>query len=450
MTAVAKKKPWYLSSTFFIFVGLALGVMLGGAYPQDQHPVLYDLFRFLSKAFISLIKGLIVPLLFSTIVVGIAQTGDIKAVGRMGGKSILYFEIVTTLALVIGLVIVNTLKPGAHLPLDLTAHPASALAKPQGFWDILLHVFPNNLVKHAAEGDILPLVVFATLFGIALTRVGEKGKPVLVFFEGVAQTMFKYTDFVMMLTPIGVFGAMAYNVSHMASGHNVDGAMIKGWAAVFHLLRQYALLVGSLYLALIVLFMTVFVPIMLITRTPVFGFLKAIRDPVLTAFSTASSEAALPKLLEQLVKFGVPRRVAGFVVPAGYSFNLDGSTLYLAVASIFVAQAAGVDLTWGQQLIMVLTLMITSKGVAGVPRASLVILSGTLLHFGLPLEGVAVILGVDELMDMARTTVNVVGNCLAAVIMGRWEGEFNPAASLAGHPLPAAPSPAMAREPSGT
>ena len=418
-------RPWYRSSTLWIFVGLILGVVLGGFLPRDQHPLAYETFRFLSKAFISLIKGLIVPLLLSTIIVGIAQTGDIKAVGRMGGKALLYFEIVTTLALFIGLAIGNWLKPGANLPMDLSAHTAVASVHAKSGWEIALHLFPSNLIQHAAEGDILPVVVFATLFGIALTKVGERGKPVLAFFDGVAQTMFKYTDMVMTLTPLGVFGAMAYNVSHMAAGHAVNGTVIKGWTAVFHLLKQYSLLVGSLYLALAALFILVFVPIAWLAGIHILGFIKAIKDPALTAFSTASSEAALPKLLEEVVRFGVPRRVASFVIPTGYSFNLDGSTLYLVLASLTIAQAAGIHMTLGHQLLMVFTFMLTSKGVAGVPRATLVIIAGTCGSFGLPGEaGIAMLLAVDEIMDMARTTVNVVGNGLASVVIAKWEGVF--------------------------
>ena len=416
------RKP---SSTTLIFAGLALGVLLGGLFPEDAHPAVHDGMAFLAKAFIGLIKGLIVPLLFSTIVVGIAQTGDLKAVGRMGGKAILYFEIVTTLALIIGLVVVNTLRPGDNLPLDLGAHVAVQVPKAQSGWDIALHALPTNLVKHAAEGDILPVVVFATLFGVALVRTGERGKPVLAFFDGVAQTMFKYTDIVMRITPLGVFGAMGYNVSHMASGLVVNGATIKGWPAVLHLLRQYAVLVGSLYLALALLFVLVFLPVLVITRTRIAAFVRAIRDPVLTAFSTASSEAALPKLLEQLEAFGVPRRVASFVVPAGYSFNLDGSTLYLVLASMTIAQAAHVPLSLGQQLAMMLTLMLTSKGVAGVPRATLVIIAATCDSFQLPSEaGIAMLLAVDSVMDMGRSAVNVTGNAIASVVVAKWEHAF--------------------------
>ncbi|HRI63060.1 MAG TPA: dicarboxylate/amino acid:cation symporter [Polyangium sp.] len=423
----AKASVWYESSTFWIFVGLALGVVLGGFFPQDQHPVAYELFRFMSKAFISLIKGLIVPLLISTIVVGIAQTGDLRAVGRLGAKSILYFEVVTTLALMIGLGIANWWKPGEHLPIDLSMS-GPALAKPQTGWETALHLFPSNLIKHAADGDILPVVVFASLFGISLTRIGEKGKLILDFFKGTSEVMFKYTDMVMKLTPIGVFGAMGYNVSHMAAEHTVNGVVVRGWPAVLHLMKQYALLVGSLYFALIVLFCFVFVPIMIVTKTKVLGFLRAVREPALTAFSTASSEAALPRLLEEMVLFGVPRRIASFVIPTGYSFNLDGSTLYLVLASLTIAQAAKIELSLSQQITMLLAFMLSSKGVAGVPRASLVIIAGTCASFGLPGEaGIAMLLAVDELMDMARTMINVIGNALASVVIAKWEGVYGSA-----------------------
>ncbi len=411
------------SGTFWIFVGLVLGILVGGSFPQDQHPTAYEAFRFCSRAFIALIKGLIVPLLFSTIVVGIAQTGDLKAVGRMGGKALLYFEVVTTLALFIGLAVVNVLRPGDGLPLDLGAHGAAPVLHARSGWEIALHLFPSNLVQHAAEGDVLPVVVFATLFGISVTRVGERGEVVLRFFEAVAQVMFKYTDLVMRLTPIGVFGAMAYNVSHMAAGQLSGGVLVKGWPAVRILVGRYAILVGSLYLALALLVVLVFLPVCRIVGVRFFSYLKMVRDPALTAFSTATSEAALPGLLEGVVRFGVPRRVASFVIPAGYSFNLDGSTLYLVLASVTIAQAAKIELSIGQQLIMVFTFMLTSKGVAGVPRATLVIIAGTCASFGLPGEaGIAMLLAVDELMDMARTTVNVLGNGLASIVIARWEG----------------------------
>jgi len=421
-------KPLYKSSTFWIFVGLILGVLLGGSLPSDQHPHAYETFHFMSKAFISLIKGLIVPLLVSTIIVGIAQTGDIRAVGRMGGKALLYFEVVTTFALFIGLGIVNWVKPGAGLTLDPGAHSGVAMAHAKTGWEIALHLFPSNLIQHAAEGDILPVVIFASLFGMALTQVGERGRPVLAFFDGVAQTMFKYTDMVMKLTPLGVFGAMAYNVSAMAGG---AGTSLKGWPAVFHLLTQYGKFVGSLYVALGVLVLFIFIPVMLGFRINVPSFFRAIKEPALTAYSTASSEAALPKLLEEMVRFGVPRRVASFVIPTGYSFNLDGSTLYLVLASLTIAQAAHIHMPFGQQLLMVVTFMLTSKGVAGVPRATLVIIAGTCASFGLPGDaGIALLLAVDEINDMARTTVNVIGNGLASVVVAKWEGVFGTEAAL--------------------
>ena len=416
-----EKKPWYLSGTFFIFVALALGVLLGGLFPERDYPTVFKLFQFLSKSFITLIKGIIVPILIATIITGIAQTGDLKAVGRMGAKALLYFEIVTTIALVFGLVIANVFKPGQGLPLHADGHVE--LAKPKSGWDIALHAFPSNLVKHAAEGDILPVVIFASLFGIALIRVGKKGAPVLRFFEGVAQVMFKYTEMIMKLTPFGVFGAMAYNVSHMASGTTPDGP--KGWSAVFDLLKHYSVLVGSLYLSLILLLVLVFIPVMLLLRIPVVGFFRHVREPATIAFTCASSEAALPRLLEQMEKFGVPRRVASFVIPTGYSFNLDGSTLYLILASLTIAQAAHIDMPLSTQIFMVLTFMLTSKGVAGVPRATLVIIAGTAATFGLPGEaGIAMILAVDEIMDMARSALNLTGNGLAACVISRWEGNF--------------------------
>lgn len=424
--AGAQKGPWYRSGTFVIVVALVLGVLLGGFFPQDEYPNAYNAFRFMSKAFISLIKGLIVPLLFSTIVVGIVQTGDLKAVGRMGAKALIYFEVVTTIALFLGLGIANWIRPGDGLPMDLSAHSDVGKASPQSGWEIAMHLFPSNLIKHAAEGDLLPVVVFACLFAVALTRVGERGKPALLFFDSIAQAMFKYTALIMKLTPIGVFGAMAYNVSHMAAGHEVNGQVLRGWVAVGHLLLQYMKVVGSLYFALFILIVGVMVPaLVFVAKVSVRAFFRQIREPILTAFTTTSSEAALPQLLEELVKFGVPSRVAGFVLPTGYSFNLDGSTLYLVLASLTIAQAAGIEMSFGQQIMMVFAFMLTSKGVAGVPRATLVIIAGTCASFGLPGEaGVAMLLAVDEIMDMARSATNVMGNAVASVVVARWEGVF--------------------------
>ncbi len=423
-SAAAKKNP--LSGTIYIVIALVLGIVLGGFFPQSKYPFLFALFQFLSKAFIALIKGLIVPLLVSTIVVGVAQTGDIKAVGRMGAKSLLYFEVVTTLALALGLVVANVVKPGRGLPIDLSQHGVVDKAKAQNGWDTAMHLFPSNLAKHAYDGDILPIVVFSVLFGIALTQLGERRKPLLALAETVAQAMFKYTGMIMKLTPLGVFGAMAYNVSHMASGHKLpDGTEIEGWPAVAYLVLRYAKVVGSLYASLFLMVGFVFIPILLLVRVSPLKFFRAIREPVLTAYTTASSEAALPKLLEVLVKLGVPRRVASFVLPAGYSFNLDGSTLYLVLASLTIAQAANIDMPIGKQIFMVIAFMLTSKGVAGVPRATLVIIAATCASFDLPGEaGVAMLLAVDEIMDMARSATNVMGNAVASVVIARWEGVF--------------------------
>lgn len=404
-----------------IVVALVLGVVLGGLLPEDHYPFAFHAFQFLSKAFIALIKGIILPLLFSTLVLAVAQAGDLRSVGRMGAKALLYFEVVTTLALVIGLVVANVLKPGALLPLPPDAHVG--LATPKSGWDIAMHLFPSNVVKHAAEGDILPVVIFSTLFGVAAARIGEGSRPVVAFAESLSKVMFSYTAAVMKLTPLGVFGAMAYNVSHMAAGRTVNGVHMEGWAAVFALLKSYSSLVLSLYLALGLLMLLVFLPIMALLKIPVRRFIRHVRSPALTAFTTASSEAALPKLLEEMESFGVPKRIAAFVIPAGYSFNLDGSTLYLVLASLTIAQAAHVEMPLTTQLAMVLTFMLTSKGVAGVPRATLVIIAGTCQGFGIPGEaGVAMILAVDEIMDMGRSLVNLCGNGLASCVIARWEG----------------------------
>ncbi|MBI3820579.1 MAG: dicarboxylate/amino acid:cation symporter [Planctomycetes bacterium] len=424
---IESRKPWYRSSTCYIFAGLALGIAAGGFFPfhesTGENRQIYNCFNFLSGSFIALIKSIVIPLIVATVIVGVGQAGDMKTVGRMGGKALLYFEIVTTIALFIGLFIVNWLRPGDGLVLKGDAH--LGLAKPGTAWDVALHTFPSNFFKHAAEGDILPVVVFATLIGIAAMKTGERGKPVLQFFDSLAQVMFRYTNIVMLLTPLGVFGAMAANVSKMAGGVEVGGSTIDGWPAVGYLLKQYSVLVGSLYLALALLFLFVFIPVMLICGIRVWRFLRAVRDPALTAFSTASSEAALPTLLEEMIRFGVPKRVASFVIPTGYSFNLDGSTLYLVMASIAIAQAAKIEMSISQQLAMMLTLMLTSKGVAGVPRATLVIIMGTCASFNLPGEaGVAMLLAVDSVMDMGRTCVNVVGNGLASVVVSKWEGNF--------------------------
>ncbi len=395
-----------LTLTQQIFIGLILGIIVG-AIVDATHPEYAIYFRPFSQVFLRLIKMVIAPLIFATLVVGIAGAGHFKVVGRMGLRALIYFEVVTTLALVIGLVAVNLTKPGVGVNLPI-GHQSEITAKAQTWDQILLHVVPESVIDAMAIGDVLQIVVFSIFFGIALGMIGEKGRPVLAWCEGVAETMFKFTNIVMHYAPIGVGAAIAYTVGH------------GGLSVLYNL----AWLVGTLYLALAVLILGVFLPIALIFKVPVRKFIRAVKEPAVIAFSTTSSEAALPRAMEVLERLGVPRRIVSFVLPLGYSFNLDGTTLYLSLASVFVAQAAGVHLSIGQQVTMMLTLMLTSKGVAGVPRASLVILAGTLASYGLPLEGVTLILGVDELMDMARTMTNVIGNCLATVVIAKWEGEF--------------------------
>lgn len=394
------------SLTQWILIGMALGTLLGWIFPEFAVKL-----RPISTTFLRMIKSIIVPIIFGTLVVGIAGHGDdMKRVGRLALKSLIYFEVVTTLALFIGLFAVNIVKPGVGVVLP---PPAAGAPTPGGgqptFASVLEHIVPQSFFEAAVHNEVLQIVFFSVIFAVGLSQVRGRPKDAMLgFCEGLAEVMFKFTAIVMKFAPIGIGAAIAVTVGHGGLG----------------VLQNLGLLVITLYAALIVFALIVLLPVAKIFRVPLGIFLKAIKEPALIAFSTTSSEAALPKAMEQMEAIGVPRRIVAFVMPTGYSFNLDGTTLYLSLASIFVAQAAGVDLSFGQQLTMMLTLMITSKGVAAVPRASLVILSGTLATFGLPLEGVAVILGVDELMDMARTTVNLTGNCLATVVMGRWEGEF--------------------------
>jgi Na+/H+-dicarboxylate symporter len=359
-----------------IFIGLAIGIVAGWIV-STTHPEWAPYFRPFSQLFLRMIKMIIAPLIFATLALGI------------------------------GLATVNIMKPGVGVNLPM-GQASEISAKPQTWDQILLHVFPESVIRAMAEGDVLQIVVFSIFFAIALGMIGEKGRPVVVWCEAVAETMFKVTNIVMHYAPIGVGAAIAYTVGH--------GGLRVLW--------NLAWLVATLYLALAVLILLVFLPIAIMFRIPIRKFAMAVKEPAVIAFSTTSSEAALPRAMEVLERLGVPRRIVSFVLPLGYSFNLDGSTLYLSLAAVFVAQAAGVQLSIGHQITMLLTLMLTSKGVAGVPRASLVILAGTLASYGLPLEGITLILGVDELMDMARTMTNVIGNCLATVVIAKWEGEF--------------------------
>ena len=393
-----------------MFAGVAIGVLFP-AFAVSLLPI--------STAFIRIIKSIIVPLIFGTLVVGIAGHGDdMKRVGRLALKSIVYFEIVTTLALVIGLFAVNILKPGVGVSLVATgAAPVSG--NQITFSSVLEHIVPQSFFEAAATNEMLQIVFWSVLFAIGLSQVRGRAKDTMVgFCEALAEVMFKFTGVVMKFAPFGVAAALAFTVGQ---------AVVKygGPEGAWHILKSLGLVVLTLYVALVVFGVLVLLPVARIARVPLGPFTAAVKEPALIAFSTASSEAALPKAMEQMEGIGVPRRIVAFVMPTGYSFNLDGSTLYLSVASVFAAQAGGVSLTVGQQLLMMLTLMLTSKGVAGVPRAALVILTGTLASFNLPAEAAVVLLGVDVLMDMARTSVNLIGNCLATVVMARWEGEYD-------------------------
>jgi len=397
------------SVTTQIFIGLVLGIAVGYAWPSFGVGV-----KPLADAFLRMIKMIIAPLLFATLVVGIAGTGDMKSMGRIGVKAIVYFELATTVALFLGLFLVNTFKPGAGVAMPIggdTKALAALAANEQHAWDIFLHLFPTSVVDAMARGDILQLVVFSTFFGIALAAVGHKGEPVLRLLESLAQVMFKFTGYVMMFAPVGVFAAIASVVGGKGLG----------------ILYTLGKLVALMYIGLAILVVIVVVATAYLIRVPVGAFAKAAREPFLIAFTTASSEAALPSSLESMERFGVPKNIVGFVLPTGYSFNLTGTTMYLSLCSVFVAQLAGVPMTLGNQLVMMLTLMLTSKGVAGVPRAALVVLTATLTQFGLPLEGAAILLGIDQIMDMGRTAMNVVGNCIATVVVARWEGVLDDA-----------------------
>jgi proton glutamate symport protein len=377
--------------------------------------------RVFSDIFLRLIKVIVAPLIFGTLVTGIAGHGNLRAVGRIGVKSLIYFEIVTTLALFIGLGAINISRAGEGLTVTAAAATESAPGAAPLHWDdFLLHIFPENLAKSVAENQILQVAVFSVLFGIALARISEaKRAPLLSFCESLTATMFAFTNLVMYFAPVGVGAAMAYTVGHM------------GIAVLLPLGKL--LLTG--YGALAFFLLVVLLPIALFARLPLGRFVRALAEPATIAFATSTSEAALPRAMESMEAFGVPRRIVAFVIPAGYSFNLDGSTLYLAVASIFVAQVAGIHLTWLQQLFMVFALMLTSKGVAGVPRAVLVVLLATAATFHLPSEPIFIILGIDALMDMARTAVNVIGNCLACAVIARWEGELDTSLASAVVPL---------------
>jgi proton glutamate symport protein len=390
--------------TAWIFIAMLLGAAIGHDFPNAATNL-----RVLALIFLRLIKTIIAPLIFGTLVVGIAGHSNLRQVGRLGLRSIIYFEIVTTIAIFLGLAAINISKAGAGVHLPPSTGAESVPVTKLSAQDTILHIFPENIAKSVADGAVLEVVVFSLIFAVALAMISEpKRRPMLAFCESLSEVMFKFTNLVMYMAPLGVGAAVAYTVGHTGLG----------------ILTSLLKLLLTLYVALAVFVLGVLLPIALIFRVPLRRFLKAVAEPVTIAFGTASSEAALPRAMEAMEAIGVPRQIVAFVIPTGYSFNLDGSSLYLSVAAIFVAQVSGIHLSLGQQLLIMLTLMVTSKGVAGVSRAALVILLATASSTGLPTEPVFLLLGVDQLLDMGRTAVNVLGNCLASVVMAKWEGEF--------------------------
>jgi len=392
------------SLTSWILVGLLAGAELGHDAPSMALQM-----QFLGTIFLRLIRVIIAPLLFGTLVVGIAGHADLKKVGRLGIKSLAYFEIVSTIALLIGFAAINLSRAGEGMRLPQAAAKETLNVAPHTATQLITDIFPENIAKSVAEGQVLQVVVFSILFAMALALVPEpKRRPMLAFAESLSETMFKFTNLVMLAAPIGVFGAIAYTVGHLGLG------------VLLPLLK----LLATMYVALVFFITCVLLPIALLARVPIRRFLRAAAEPVTIAFATASSEAALPRAMEQMESFGVPRETVAFVLPTGYSFNLDGSSLYQSLALLFIAQAAGVHLTIGQQAVMLLTLLVSSKGTAGVARASLVIVFAAAASFHLPTEPLFLLFAIDQLMDMGRTAVNVLGNCLACVVIARWEGEF--------------------------
>jgi proton glutamate symport protein len=389
-------------------VGLAAGAELGHDWPTAAEKV-----QFLGTIFLRLIKVIIAPLLFGTLVVGIAGHADIKKVGRMGIKAIVYFEIVSTIAIFIGLAAINLSRAGVGIQMPAAAVAGESVpgVAPRSASDLILNAFPESIAKSVAEGQVLQVVIFSILFGLALALVPEaKRRPLVALAESLSETMFKFTNIVMLAAPVGVFGAIAYSVGHSGLG----------------ILLPLLKLLATMYVALVAFVALVLVPIAYFAKVPILRFAEATAEPVAIAFATASSEAALPRAMEKMEALGVPRSIVAFVLPTGYSFNLDGSSLYQSLALIFMAQAAGIHLSLGQQVVMMLTLLLSSKGTAGVARASLVIVLATATQFHLPIEPFFLLFGIDQLMDMPRTAVNVLGNCLATVVIARWEGELPP------------------------
>ncbi|MEE3349033.1 MAG: cation:dicarboxylase symporter family transporter [Candidatus Gastranaerophilaceae bacterium] len=398
--------------TALIFLALILGVIVGHFAPDfavKMHP--------LASIFLRMIKMIIAPLLFSTLVVGIAGHGDAKSMGKIGLKTIIYFEIVTTLALIIGLTMANIFKPGVGFVIGTGEHAinmqaagiVAASEAHTSIWQMVLDIFPTSIVDAMATGNLLQIVVFSIFFSIAICACKEKARPILDLLESVSQVMFKFTEYVMYFAPLGIFGAIAHTVG-------ANGLAI---------LKNYFKVIGALYIAFAVFVVLVLFIVCKIVRISFRNLLRALQEPAFLAFTTASSEAAFPKAMDIMERFGVPKNIIGFVMPTGYTFNLDGSTLYLAMAVLFSSQLVGIHLDINQQIIIMIALMLTSKGVAGVPRAALIVLAGTLASFNIPILGVAILLGIDQILDMGRTTVNLIGNCVATVVIARWENVFN-------------------------
>jgi len=397
--------------SILIFASLIMGIIVGWAAPDfaiQMHP--------LATIFLRMVKMIIAPLLFATLVVGIAGHGDPKSLGRIGVKTIIYFEIVTTIALFLGLGIANILDPGSGINISSSnieqlneIAQISSATQHSTYSDFFINLFPTSIFQSMADGNLLQIVIFSIFFAIAICAIGKKAKPVMDILQSIAAIMFKFTEYVMYFAPIGIFGAISYTIGS-------NGIII---------LKNYAKIIFSLYFALFLfVFLIVFVACKIV-RISLLDFLRAIADPAFLAFTTASSEAALPKAMTIMEKFGVPKSIVGFVMPTGYTFNLDGSTLYLAMAVIFATQLVGINLSVEQQLVIMFALMLTSKGMAGMPRVALVVLAGTLASFNIPIIGVALLLGIDQILDMGRTTVNLIGNCVATVIIAKWENSFD-------------------------
>ncbi len=408
------KKKFKFPLAYQILVGLVLGVIVGAIFYGN--PAVETYLQPLGTIFLNMIKMIVVPIIVSTLIVGVAGTGDIKQLGKLGGKSMIYFQVVSMIAIIVGLAAANVFKPGEGL--DLSSLTKSDIdqyvetteeVQDNGVLDIIVGIVPSNIIESMAEGNMLPIIFFSVLFGLGVAAIGEKGKPVLAFFQGVADVMFWVTNLIMRFAPFGVFGLIGVTVSKFGLESLVP-------------LGKLMILV---YAAMIFFIVVVLGTIAKIVGSNIFHIIKVLKDELILAYSTSSSETVLPRIMEKMEKFGCPKDVVSFVVPTGYSFNLDGSTLYQAIAAIFIAQMYGIDLSIYEQITLVLVLMVTSNGIAGVPGVSFVVLLATLGTVGIPLEGLAFIAGVDRLLDMARTVVNVVGNALATVVMSKWEGRFD-------------------------